>query len=401
MKHIILVDMDAFFASVEQQSNPALRGKPIGVVGRGKRTVITTASYEARAFGVKTGMTVPEALKLCPHLIIVEGNNAKYTYTCQRLSELYQRYTPSVEVYSVDEAFLDVTGSAHLFGGPEKLAKRIKEDIRKLFGLKATVGIGHNRLVAKMAAELSKPDGLRRITPEEVPEVWKSLPVEQLWGVGPALARRLNALGIKTAYELGRTPLTVLKAHFGLTGVHLKALGLGLDPSERHCQQGPRTIGHSTTLPRDIEDEKEIKQVILRLSEMVGSRARRHGYEGRTVVLTVRSSSFTTITRRRTLNAYTNDTHIIYQRALEIFKEIDLSEPVRLLGVALSGLRPVADQPVLLPEIERKRRLLRTLDRINDKHGAFTVCWAGTVTDLFHSGVISPAWRPSGLRRSL
>ncbi len=397
---ILLIDMDAFFASVEQQCNPALRGKPVAVVGQGKRTVVTTASYEARACGVKTGMTVPEALKTCPQLIIVKGDNAKYTHTSQELEELYLRYTPLVEIYSVDEAFLDVTGSAHLFGGPESLARQIKGEIGKLFGITATVGIGPNRVVAKVAAELSKPDGLRMLTPEDVPSVWKELPVGRLWGVGPALARKLNAMGINTAYQLGQAPLGLLKAHFGFMGVHLKALGMGLDPTEG-IRTSARSIGHSTTLPRDIEDEREIRQVLLRLSEMVGSRARIHGYEGNVVALTVRTSSFITLTRRRSFSVRTNDTHLIYEKALEIFRETRIEEPVRLLGVALSGLSPVAGQSLLLPEMQKRRRLMQVVDEINHRHGLFTVTWAGAVTDLLHSGVISPAWRPSGLRRTL
>ncbi len=398
---ILLIDMDAFFASVEQACNPALRGKPIAVVGAGERTVVTTSSYEARARGVKTGMNLYEAKRVCPELIVVVADNHKYTHTCRELEKLYWRFTPQVEVYSVDEAFLDVTGSAHLFGGPEALAKRIKEDIRRLFGLKATVGIGHNRLVAKVAVELSKPDGLRWIKKEEVPEVWKSIPVGQLWGIGPALARRLNTLGIKTAYELGRTPLTLLKAHFGLMGVHLKALGMGLDPGENLTQKGPRSIGHSTTLPRDITTEEEIKQVLLRLSEMVASRARRHNYEGRTVGLTVRFSSFTTIHKNRTLRIHTNDTHLIYRTCLEILKGLCLNEPIRLLGVRLSDLREAGSEPSLFPETDRRRRLLQAVDSINNRYGSFTLTWAGTLTDLSRPGVIAPSWRPSGLRKSL
>jgi len=400
-KQILLVDMDAFFASVEQQCNPALRGKPVAVVGPGKRTVITTASYEARSFGVKTGMTIPEALECCPQLIIVRANNAKYTYTSQVLSKLYQKYTPLVEIYSVDEAFLDVTGSAHLFGGALELAKKLKSEIGSLFGLKATVGIGPNRLVAKTAAEISKPDGLREITPEQVPEIWKQLPVDKLWGVGPRLARKLNSLGIKTAYELGQCATTWLKAHFGLVGVHLKALGLGIDPTENVSSHNPKSIAHSITLQKDIEEEKQIRQVLLRLSEMVASRARKYNYEGKTIALTVKTSSFTTTTRRKTLTTYTNNTHTIYLTALDIFKHICPSEPVRLLGIALTNLRTANTQPALLSEIEKIRRLLQSIDTINEKHGAFTVCWANTLTELFHSGVISPAWRPSGLRRSL
>ena len=203
MRTILLIDMDSFFASVEQQSNPALRGKPIAVVGSKKRTVITTSSYEARRFGVKTGMNMWEAKKLCPHLIFVVGDNRKYAHTCEGLEKIYSSYTSEVEVYSIDEAFLDITGSCSLFGSPLEIGKKIKQRIKKEFGLNSTVGIGPNKLIAKLASDLSKPDGLMFMTPETIHGVLEKLPVKELWGIGKMTMKKLNFLGIYTCGQLG------------------------------------------------------------------------------------------------------------------------------------------------------------------------------------------------------
>src|SRR5574337_960084 len=188
-KRIIMhIDMNAFFASVEQQNNPALRGKPIAVIGSQERTVITTSSYEARAYGVKTGMTKYEAKRLCPHIILVAGNTNRYTDTCRRLVEIYRQYTPIVEVYSIDEAFLDITGSIPLFGGAGIIARKIKKDIRERLGrLTCSIGIAHNKLLAKLAGNMKKPDGLVIISQENLEKLLEQLPVKELWGIGSRL----------------------------------------------------------------------------------------------------------------------------------------------------------------------------------------------------------------------
>ena len=219
---IICIDMDAYFASVEQQANPKLRGKPIGVIGSGGRTVITTRSYEARKYGVKTGMNVYEAKKLCPDLILVIGDNEKYTYTCQELQVIYNKYTPDIEVYSIDEAFLDVTTTHHLFGGPEAIGTSIKKEVKDQFGINCTVGIAPNILMAKLASDIAKPDGLKWIKPEDAETFLKDLPVRELWGIGSATTERLEQLGIRTCGELGKAPASLLRNKFGIQGESLK-----------------------------------------------------------------------------------------------------------------------------------------------------------------------------------
>ena len=252
--------MDAFFASVEQQSNPKLRGKPIAVIGSGGRTVITTRSYEARKFGVKTGMNVYEAKKLCPHIIFVVGDNEKYTHTCTELQKVYLQFTPDVEAYSIDEAFLDVTTTHHLFGGPEAIGYSIKKRIKDLFGITCTAGIAPNILIAKLASDIAKPDGLRWIKPEDVNAVLEELPLKELWGIGSRLAEKLGAFGIKTCGQLGRAPVSLLRNKFGIVGEHLKAMGMGLCNRPLYVHdEDPKSVGHSMTFPKDLSDRERYR----------------------------------------------------------------------------------------------------------------------------------------------
>ncbi len=402
---ILLIDMDAFFASVEQQSNPSLRGKPIAVVGAGKRTVVTTSSYEARARGVKTGMNLYEAKQVCPELTVVVGNNHKYTYTCTKLRELYLQYTPDVEIYSVDEAFLDVTTTEHLFGGPLQIGKMIKREIKRRFGINATVGIGPNKLIAKLAADLSKPDGLRWIKKQDVPHVLENLPVEELWGVGKRMAEHLGRLGIRTCGELARTPVGVLRSRFGIVGEHLKRMAQGLDDSpvvaDGEETEDVKSIGHSMTLPEDVHRMPEIRAYLLLLCDRVSFRARQYGYKGRTVTLIIRYRSFETFSVRKKLDTPTDDSHRLFRAVCELLDGLRLREPVRLLGVSMGSLQRQSGQLALFPEQDRRRRLLETMDRINLRHGLRSIVWAATLEPKRQPGVISPAWRPEGVHRSL
>ena len=288
---IMHIDQNAFFASVEQQANPVLRGKPIAVVGSGGRTVITTCSYEARAFGVKTGMAIWEGKRCCPELIIVVGDNKKYTYTSSQIMEIFKDYTPDVEAFSIDEAFLDVTRSLGIFGTPENIAYKIKARIKHRFGITCSIGIAPNKLLAKLASDLQKPDGLVDIKPEDVPQVLERLPVKELCGIGKKTEYQLKVMNINTCGELGRCDERRLMRKFGVVGKRLKEMGRGIDDSPVIPfgeEQEIKSVGHSMTLERDISDPVDIRRYILQLSEMVGSRARRYGAAGRTVSLYVR-----------------------------------------------------------------------------------------------------------------
>ncbi len=401
-KIILCVDMDAFFASVEQQVNPDLKGKPIAVTGAGERTVITTSSYEARQFGVKTGMTPHEAKKLCPHIIFVVGHNKLYAEICGKLEKICERFTPDMETYSIDEIFLDITGSHHLFGGPEELARTIKKTVKEELGINCTIGIGPNILIAKLASDLAKPDGLRWIDKEMVPSVLQLLPVKKLWGIGRHTEEKLRAMGIKTCGELGAAPLTLLTKKFGVLGGQLKAMGNGiLDRPLETAARDPKSIGHSRTFSKDIWCREDIEPQLLRLSEMVGRRARRYGYKGKKVTLTVRYADFKTCTRQTTMPTYTNDTGEIYQTILAILDGIRLAKSIRLLGVSLSSFGK-NEQLTLFEKSDRKDReaLLKAMDTVNEKFGEDKITWASTVNQEKGHSVISPAWRPSGVRKS-
>ncbi len=402
-KIIGCVDMDAFFASVEQRDNPDLRGKPIAVTGAGERTVVTTSSYEARKYGVKTAMTVHQARRLCPQLILIRGNNRKYAQICRRLEDICRRFTPDIEIYSIDEVFLDITGSHHLFGGPENLARALKDTVKSELGLNCTVGIGSNILIAKLASDLAKPDGLRWIGEDAVASVFETLPVKKLWGIGPHTEQKLRAMGITTCGELGRASLSHLVETFGILGERFKAMGngklerpIGVAPSE------PKSIGHSITLPKDIWERTEITNCLLRLSEKVGRRARRYGHKGNTITLTVRYGDFTTFAKQATLPASTNDTGEIYRCAVAILDGIDLRKRVRLLGISLSKLGKGDDQMLLFqePDREKKAALAKAVDAVKDKFGEHAITVASTIGREDGPGVISPAWRPSGVRKS-
>lgn len=401
---ILHIDMNAFFASVEQQANPALRGRPIAVIGSGGRTIITTASYEARAFGVKTGMTVWEGRRACPELILVVGDNRKYTHASKEIVKILRDYTPLVEVFSIDEAFLDVTGSLGLFGSAERISYLIKSRIRHNLGLTCSIGIAPNKLLAKLASEMKKPDGLTVIRPEEVARVMERTPINDVCGIGRKTERQLNLLGIRTCGDLGRFPVTVLKKRFGVVGERLHLMGLGIDdapvvPDEEADEV--KSVGHSTTLDRDITERRDILRYLLQLSEMVGRRARRYGVQGKTVTLTVRYADFTTFSRQESQGGYINLSDDIYRAAVAILDSIELVQPVRLLGVRISSLRHQGEQLPLF-EGERKKALATcVMDNVNNRYGDFTVTFGSLLeTEEKERGarVIAPAWRPDGIR---
>lgn len=414
LRTILHLDMDAFFASVEQACDPRLRGRPILVCGSQPRTVVLSPSYEARAYGVKTGMTVPEAKRLCPRIICVPADNAKYTDTCSRIISILQDYTPLVEVFSVDEAFLDVTGS---LGGTStsgresglamedavtKLARSIKKRIRDELGLSCSIGIAPNKLLAKLGSGLKKPDGLVIIRPEDVPALLETLPVRELCGIGPAIEATLTSMGIRTCGQLGRTPVENLRARFGILGERLHRMGQGLDESPvipLESQPEAKGIGHSMTLSKDLTDRQALAAYLLQLSEMVGRRMRREGYRGRIVSVTFRYRDFTTFSRQHTGSRYLDDGREIFKEALRILNATRFVQPIRLIGVSISGLIRGLHQLPLFSEDKKRRAVLSIMDQVNDRYGEFCITW-GTLLDRYrHKGVISPAWRPRGVKR--
>lgn len=400
---VMHIDMNAFFASVEQKCNPKLRGLPIAVIGSGGRTVVTTCSYEARAFGVKTGMNKYEARRVCPSLIFVIADNRKYTDTSTRIFSIFKRFTPLVEVYSVDEAFLEFTNMGLLSKNPESAARAIKESIRDEVGITCSVGIAPNKLLAKLASGMEKPDGLTVIRERDIESTMRRLPVSALCGIGKKLAAKLAVMNIHTCSELGASPRGLLRRRFGIIGERLINMGQGLDTSAvipTGDESGEvKSVGHSTTLPRDITERELIDRYILKLSEMVAARARRYCLKGGKVTLTLRYSDFTTFSRQRTLSGPTDDARVISAVARSILDSVKPAMALRLIGVTIGKLVKGNSQVELFSRDRRRGELLSVMDSVNDRFGGFTLTWGALTDEREPSGVISPAWRPVGVKR--
>jgi DNA polymerase-4 len=396
--------MNAFFASVEQQADPELRGKPIAVVGGHGRTVITTSSYEARAKGVKTGMAIWEGKRTCPELIIVVGDNKKYTHTSTMINEIFRDYTPEVEAFSIDESWLDVTHSLSIFGSAVNIAYLIKARIRDSFGITCSIGIAPNKLLAKLASDMQKPDGLTIIDPEDVARVLERLPIKELCGIGKKMERHINMMSIYTCGELGRCNEARLTRKFGIIGKRLKEMGQGIDHSpvvQYGEEDDVKSVGHSSTLERDISDPTEIRRFLLQLSEMVGSRARRYGVSGKTIHLYVRYADFfSSWGKQTTLKSYINLSDEIYKAALSILDTVELEQPVRLLGISLSNLKHQAEQLPLFEDERKKLFATQAMDKVNDKYGGRVVTYGSLLPGKATAGnhVIPPSWRPDGIK---
>ncbi len=393
---IMHVDMDAFFASVEQRVNPAWRGRPLVVCGGGKRTVVAAASYEARPYGIRSGMPLYEAQRKCSDLLVVQADIPQYVDASVRVLQILQGFTPAVEVYSIDEAFLDVTGSLMLFRGAERIARMIQERIDEELRLTCSIGIAPNKLLAKLASGMHKPNGLQVIREEEISALLEDLPVEEVWGIGPRLATYLHEMGISTCGQLGRIPLGILERRFGLIGTMLYRMARGVDDSSVApfgAAPDARSIGHSMTLDQDVQGKEEIAWYVFLLAEMVGRRLRSGGYAGRTVVLTLRYSDFCTFSRRMTMKRYITTGPEIHELAMRILDGIRLRDAVRLVGVSLANLVKGRVQIPLFEGERKGEELALAMDRVNDRYGEFTLSW-GPLLGGRKGRVVPPSWRP-------
>jgi len=375
---ILHVDMDAFFASVEQRRKPRLRGRPVVVCGKPPRTVVASASYEARAFGVYADMPLFEARRRCPGLQCVEGNLYRYIATSLRVMGILRKYSHQIEVASIDEAFLDMTHSRLLFPSPRRAAEAMKRRIFDELGLTCSVGVGPNKLIAKLASSRGKPDGLVVIRAPEVPHFLDNLPIGQVWGIGPKRETALCSLGIQSCGDLGRFPAKILKKKMGFLGERLHRMGLGIDETPvipLGQEADPKSFGHFVTLPQDTAESRVISGFLLRLSEQVGRRLRRNSLQGRRVTLMIRFSDFSTLTRQKASGDPLNSGKGIYQLAMRIWDSIGVKRPVRLLGLAVSNLDRTSNQFPLFSWPSKLGTLWEAMDRVNDKYGEFTLTW--------------------------
>jgi DNA polymerase-4 len=382
---ILLVDMDAFFASVEQAHHPHLRGKPVIVCGDpGRRGVVTAASYEARPFGVHAGMRLQEARRLCPHAEYVEGDPAKYVGLSLQLLDLYTRYTPDVEPFSVDEAFVGLGPEAPTLEQAAGVAREIQREIYRRFGLGASIGVGPNKLVAKMASGVEKPRGLTALDSAGFRDVFWPREIQTMWGVGPKLAERMRSLGIKTVGDLAHAPEHLLKAAFGVIGPQLRECAWGEDDTPLvpyHRGLDAKSMGHEVTLAEDCDDRAALEGTLLRLTDQVARRMRGEGYVGRTVTLKLRDHRFVTVLRQRVLPDYTAEAERIYPVARALLHANWDRAAVRLLGVSVSQLARPGEtmQRELFSREDRSQRLREALDRVRDRLGEASVVPLGTL----------------------
>jgi len=384
-RQIIHMDMDAFYASVEVLDNPALKGRPVVVGGPKKRGVVSAASYEARKFGVHSAMPMATAVRLCPQGIFLPVRMGRYKELSDQIFEIFLRYTPLVEPLSLDEAFLDVTASIHLFGPAEEIAKQIKQSVQEEIGLTVSAGVGPSKLTAKIASDLNKPDGLTIVPEGKVRQFLASLPIEKLWGIGKVTQRDLSLLNVKTVGDLSRLPKDLLQRRFGQQGLQLYFLSKGIDDRPVLADRKIKSIGREETFGEDILDKEKAKKEILRLSQRVSKRLRRHKVGGRTISLKVTYADFSRISRSVTIPAATDDGRKVYGHSLELLEKTEIGEkPIRLLGIYLSQLSKPGEGQLPLFEtddgITRGSLLNRAMDRIQSKYGDQAIV-PGTLLD--------------------
>lgn len=380
---VLHLDMDAFFASVEQRANPYLAGQPVIVSGHPEgRSVVSTCSYEARPFGVQSGMPLRQALKQCPQAIVVEGNPQKYIHISAEIVRILQKYTPYVEPFSVDEAFIELRGDPS-WDEAEGMAREIKTEILREFHLTCSVGIARNKLLAKLASDLEKPDGLTILRENKVKELFQRLPIRKLWGVGEKGAIAMQAIGVKTIADLQRFPRETLLRYFGVMGNYFYNACRGLDdtPLVYYFEnQDVKSMGNEYTLYRDSNQPEKLVGILRFLSEKVSRRLRRSGWKGRTITVKIRFQGFHTITRAITLAREYNSEEVIYKESREIFfKNWDRRRPIRLVGISVSRLiRSEGWEQMLLLEderLERKDRITLIKDKVQDTYGEDSITW--------------------------
>jgi len=386
---VLHADMDAFYAAVEQRDHPELRGRPVIVGGTGARGVVSAASYEARAYGVRSAMPTFEARRRCPDGVFVRGSMRRYARESKRIFEIFQRFTPLVQGLSLDEAFLDISGTERLFGPPIELARRLRAAVRGETGLVVSVGIAPVKMVAKIASDLAKPDGLLEVPADRVRGFLEPLPVWRLWGVGPVAQARLETAGFRTVGDLARADSARLEALLGSWGLEVARLARGEETSEVEPYREPVSYSEENTFRSDVGDTRVLRATIIAHAEAVSRRLRADGLQARTAVLKLKLGrrrapgprGYPVITRRCTLAEPTDDGEVLARSAFELLARADLREPVRLLGVGATNLVGRAGEQLSLfaagEDAARRSRLNRALDELARRFGAEAIVRGG------------------------
>ncbi|MEN6458211.1 MAG: DNA polymerase IV [Thermoguttaceae bacterium] len=383
---ILHCDMDAFYASVEERDRPELVGKPVIVGGSPeKRGVVSAANYVARRYGVHSAMPSVVAHRLCPNGVYLPPRISYYAEISKQIRDIFERFTPLVEPLSLDEAFLDVTGSEQLFGSASKIGLKIKMAVKDETGLVVSVGVAPNKFLAKIASDFKKPDGFFVVEPERVQEFLDPLPVERLWGVGKQSSKVFEKLGIRTIGQLHQWPIETLRSRFGSQGEHLWQLAHGIDDDPVVAEREAKSISHETTFEQDIDDLDVVRVWLIDLTEQVAWRLRRHGLKGRTVQLKVRFADLSLITRSQTLPSPTDITNELWQTADEMLchRLPPNRQPIRLIGVGVSGFDTTGFvQGQLFDQDERKKQagLDVATDQIRERFGSVALRKAAAIS---------------------
>ncbi|MDR9501814.1 MAG: DNA polymerase IV [Desulfurivibrionaceae bacterium] len=375
---IIHLDMDAFYASVEVLDNPDLAGRPVIVGGSSERGVVSAASYEARLFGVHSALAMAKARRLCPQAVFLPGRMRRYQEVSQQVMAIFGDFTPLVEQVSVDEAFLDVSGCTRLLGDARAIAVAIRQRVRAEVGLTVSAGIATSKLVAKIASDQNKPDGLTLVEPGQEVAFLAPLAIKRLWGVGGKTIPSLQLLGVKTIGDLCRFDLDFLEKRYGKQGRHMYFCAWGIDQRPVESTETVKSIGNEETFARDLVDLEQIKKELLFLTTKVGERLRARGLRGRTVTLKIKYNDFSAVSRAITLARASNDSRLLYRTILSLLPRTQAgSRPVRLAGLTVGTLSP-AEAPCQLglfpaDQEQESRQLTRAMDAINRRYGSLTI----------------------------
>ncbi len=371
---ILHVDMDAFFASIEQMDNPELRAKPVIVGGLKNRGVVSTASYEARRFGVHSAVAMSKARRLCPHGIFLPVRMARYQQISRTIMDLLSEFSPMVEPISIDEAFVDMTGSEYLFGPPMAMAESIKEKIKSKTGLSCSVGVACNKFLAKLASDLEKPDAITIVPSAHEREFIAPLPVKKLWGVGPKAEAKLMALGLSTIGDIAQTDPALLQRHMGSLGLHIHDLSMARDDRVVAKARDRQSIGHERTLEQDISGFEAVEDMVRDACRHIAKDLRKKDTMARAVRIKIRySDTFQLATRDTRLALPCQDSTTLFNHARQLLDRLDLSRPIRLVGATAFELQgpdgPAQGDLFLSRDSEKNTKLERTMDAIRDKFG--------------------------------
>ena len=394
---IMHIDMDAFFAAVEQRDHPELQGKPV-IVGGSKesRGVVSTASYEARKFGVHSAMSMAEAVRRCPQGIYLSVDMQKYRSVSQQIMQIFQQFTPEVEALSLDEAFLDLTGSQKLFGHARQIGQTIKEQIKQQLHLTASVGLSYNKFLAKLASDLDKPDGFYCILPEDLEQKVWPLSIRRMMGVGSKTAQMLEQMGVDTIGKLAHMDVGLLEHLLGKQGIQMHELANGIDGRKVEPVRESKSVGRETTFPQDIREQYLMETILFTLADDVCHTLRSSGLKGRTVSIKIRYPDFHSITRAVTLDSYTSSFEPVFDAVRSLMAQhYKDGTAVRLIGVTVSHLKPegqIIEQQDLFADgaaAKKYEQLNKVMDTINDKYGGDMVRRARKITKQKKNGELS------------